>query len=304
MNSNVGLMIEGGGMRCAYSIGVLDLFLEKELEFKSVATASAGAVIAGSFISKQKKRNYDMLSHLSDNGKAISIFRFFKEKELFNMNYIFDEIPKSLFPLDFNNIKNSETELIIGTTEINTGEPVYYNEFNSLDDLNMVTRASCSLPVLASSVKYDGRELMDGGVSNPLLIEPLLERGLTKNVIILTRNFGYKKQATQLNWLYKRLFKDKHALRKLLKYRHRAYNSTMEMINELQKRGELFVIQPELPLLASRVEQDKFKLQELYMLGYRDAKKKYEDLKAFISGIPVDQFESRGAVDFRAETTN
>lgn len=46
MNLDAGLMIEGGGMRSAYSVGVLDLFLKEGLEFKSVAAASSGAVIA------------------------------------------------------------------------------------------------------------------------------------------------------------------------------------------------------------------------------------------------------------------
>ena len=43
-----------------------------------------------------------MLSHLSNNREAISIFRMLKDKELFNMNYIFDDIPTRLFPLVFN----------------------------------------------------------------------------------------------------------------------------------------------------------------------------------------------------------
>lgn len=303
MNEDTGLMIEGGGMRSAYSVGVLDLFLDEGLEFKSVATASSGAVISGSYISKQKERNFDMMSHLSDNSKAISIFRMFKKKELFNMNYIFDDIPSQLFPLDFQSIKRSATELIIGTTNINTGEPVYHDQFDSLEELSLITRASCSLPVLAPSVTYKDQELMDGGVSNPLLVEPLLERGMSKNVVILTRHVGYRKYPTRMNWFYKKLFKTKPRLIKLLKDRHITYNNTMNLINTLEEQGEIFVIQPELPLLASRIEKDKYKLQELYMLGYRDAKRKLEDLKAFISGPDKQPGEIENAINLSTENT-
>lgn len=304
MSLDAGLMIEGGGMRSAYSVGVLDLFLKEGLEFKSVAAASSGAVIAGSYISKQKERNFDMLSHLSNNREAISIFRMLKDKELFNMNYIFDDIPTRLFPLDFQSMKKSAAELIIGTTNINTGEAVYHDRFDSLEELNLITRASCSLPVFAPSVAYKGQELMDGGVSNPLLIEPLLERGLFKNVVILTRNVGYRKAPTRLNWFYRRLFKAKPKLIKMLKDRHITYNNTMNLIDRLEAQGKIFVIQPELPLLASRIEKDQYKLKELYMQGYRDAERKFEALKRFIAGTERQADELEIAVEAGLENIN
>lgn len=40
---NAGLILEGGGMRGVYTTGVLDFFLDKQIEFTSCYGVSAGA---------------------------------------------------------------------------------------------------------------------------------------------------------------------------------------------------------------------------------------------------------------------
>ena len=56
----VGLVLEGGGTRGAYTSGVLDVLLEQNFEFPTVYGISAGACNALSFISKQQRRNYEI----------------------------------------------------------------------------------------------------------------------------------------------------------------------------------------------------------------------------------------------------
>ena len=191
-------------MRCAYTAGVLDLFLDKGIEFPIVATASAGALIGSSFIAKQRERNYQILKKVSENPTSVSFLKMIQERELFGMDYIFDKIPRELVPIDFGLFQASASKFIIGTTDINTGKPFYFSQYNSMDELIRIIRASCSLPVLASSIFHNEIELMDGGVSDPIPIKPLLESGLKKNVVILTRNKGYIKKGTKLNWFFKR----------------------------------------------------------------------------------------------------
>ena len=52
---NVGLVLEGGGMKGVYTAGVLDYFIEKDLYFQRCYGVSAGACNLCSYISKQKK---------------------------------------------------------------------------------------------------------------------------------------------------------------------------------------------------------------------------------------------------------
>ena len=47
-----GLILEGGGMRGIYTAGVLDFFLEQNINFDGVVGVSAGACHGCSYLSK------------------------------------------------------------------------------------------------------------------------------------------------------------------------------------------------------------------------------------------------------------
>ena len=51
---NAGLILEGGGMRGVYTTGVLDFFLDKQIEFTSCYGVSAGACHACSYLSSRE----------------------------------------------------------------------------------------------------------------------------------------------------------------------------------------------------------------------------------------------------------
>ena len=50
---NIGLVLEGGGMRGIFTAGVLDLFLEKNVEVDNCIGVSAGALLGVNYLSKQ-----------------------------------------------------------------------------------------------------------------------------------------------------------------------------------------------------------------------------------------------------------
>ena len=64
--------------------------------------------------------------------------------------------------------------------------------------------------------------------------------------------------------------------------RHLMYNET-PYIEEKEKSGELFVIQPECDLSVSRIEKDPEKLKEAYEIGRKAAIKQLEKIKAFLA---------------------
>ena len=51
-----GLVLEGGGLRGIFTAGVLDFFLEKDVEFDGCIGVSTGSCHACSYLSKQHKR--------------------------------------------------------------------------------------------------------------------------------------------------------------------------------------------------------------------------------------------------------
>ena len=98
---DTGLVLEGGGMRGLYTTGVLDYFMERNLYLPYVIGVSAGACHATSYLSRQigrsRKANLDFL----EDPRYLSWKNYFKTKEIFGMDFVFDEIPNQLLPFDF-----------------------------------------------------------------------------------------------------------------------------------------------------------------------------------------------------------
>lgn len=67
-----GLVLEGGGMRAICTAGVLEYFLEKQIDFPYVIGVSAGSAMAASFLSKQKGRNYRVNIHYVTDSRYLS----------------------------------------------------------------------------------------------------------------------------------------------------------------------------------------------------------------------------------------
>src|SRR5690625_4380963 len=186
-----GLILEGGGMRGLYTAGVLEYFMEQDLYFPYKIGVSAGACMVASYLYRQKERNKKVILGYIEDKRYISFSNFIKKREVFGMDFIFDEIPNQLVPFDMDTYRKNSEELVIVTTDCETGQPVYFDKTNQGDDLVLLLRASSSLPFVASSVEYKGRHLLDGGIVDPIPIKKAQQDGFEKNVIILTKPEGY-----------------------------------------------------------------------------------------------------------------
>lgn len=275
-------------MRGVYTAGVLDYFMDEGLDFPLVSTSSSGAVIASSYVANQRDRNYRILDAIVRNREFISWKRLLQGKALFDMDFIFDEVPNRVVPLDFQAFSESDTKLVIATTELRTGKPVYFDAYANKDELLTVIRASSSLPVFASPVAYREMVLLDGGVSDPIPVQPALDHGFQKIVVVLTRNRGYVKKPTRLNWLYRRVFKDYPEMQRTLNARHLVYNRTMQKIREMEERNQVFIIQPKQPLTVTRFEKRTGMLRQLYRQAYREAESVKDELLRFIEQPPAE----------------
>ena len=53
----IGLVVEGGGMKCAYNAGILDAFLDHKITFDYCIGVSGGSGNVASYIAGQRGRN-------------------------------------------------------------------------------------------------------------------------------------------------------------------------------------------------------------------------------------------------------
>ena len=85
---NIGLVLEGGGTRGAYTSGVLDVFLRENLMFPTVYGISAGACNAVSYIAEQKGRNFRIFYEYITDERYLSIASLYRTGSLFGFDFI------------------------------------------------------------------------------------------------------------------------------------------------------------------------------------------------------------------------
>ncbi|MRX72289.1 patatin family protein [Bacillus lacus] len=274
-----GLVLEGGGMRGIYTAGVLEFLMEKNLYFPYVIGVSAGACHAASYLSRQRGRNKKVIIDYIKHPRYLSLQNFLKQRELFGMDFIFDDIPNIHVPFDFQAYRNGTEEFVIGTTDCETGKPVYFSREETGEDLLTYIRASSSLPFFSPVVSFKGKKLLDGGISDSVPILKSEKDGNKKNVVILTRNKGYKKSRTKMEWLLRRSYKEYPKLMETMLSRYQLYNDTTAYIEDEERKGNVFVIRPLSPMQVGRVERNPVKLEKLYEQGYHDAASRYTSLQ-------------------------
>ncbi len=279
---NAGLILEGGGMRGIYTAGVLDFFLDKNIKFDMCIGVSAGASNACSYLSGQKRRAYHINVDYAGDKRYAGMESFLKTGDFFNKAMNLDDIPNKYLPYDYDAFLKSRTKFYAVATRLGTGEPEYFRIRDLRKDLPLIW-ASSSLPLLTKKSEIDGEYYLDGGVSDSIPIRKSIDMGYDKNVVVLTREKDYRKEQTHSIAAVAAAYRRYPKFVERMRNRYIEYNETLDYIRMLEDRGGVFVIRPTRDPAIGRLEQDRGKLKELYVLGYNDAKEKYGALMEYLS---------------------
>lgn len=276
-----GLVVEGGGMRGVYTAGVLDYFMEKNLYFDDCYGVSAGACHISSYVSKQIGRSIKVTLDYINDKRYCSVNSLIKTGDMFGVEMLYDLIPNKLELYDYDTFNKFKGNFYSVVTNCKTGKAEYIKIKDMKKDI-IAVRASSSLPLLSRIVEINGKEYLDGGITDSIPIKKSIKDGHKKNVVILTRDKTYRKSKPKFLSLLKFKYKKYPNLVKAIENRYKMYNETLDFLEEEKAKNEVFIIQPKLPVKISRIEKDKDKLKELYDQGYEDAKELYEDLMKFL----------------------
>ena len=276
-----GLVLEGGGMRGLYTAGVLDWLLDKQLAFPYCIGVSAGACNAVSYISRQRGRNYRINTDYIRDKRYLSVWNFLKNKSMFGMDFIFDEIPHHLDPFDYEQFLENPCVFYAGVTDATTGKAVYFGK-EDMQGHSTVLRASSAIPVFSQPVSYKGGIYLDGGTSDPIPFRRALEDGCDRLVIVLTRPRGYRKKPESMRRIYHHMLRHYPKMIDTMDHRHEVYNVSLDEVFALETQGKAVVFAPPSEIKIDRFEKDIAVLKALYNAGYNDAKEREEKLAAFI----------------------
>lgn len=278
-----GLVLEGGSLRCLFTAGVLDVFMEAGLEFPYVAGVSAGALSALNYLSRQPGRTAQINIDYVKDSRYLSMRNLVKGgHSIFNFDFLFGELSQELIPFDWEAFAASPVRFVAVSTDCRTGEAKFHEKGKS-EDILLACRASGSMPLLAPMVRVDGSECLDGGIALPVPYRRAWEDGCQKLVVVLTRQAGYRKRPVKaMQAAYERFYRKYPRLVQALLRLEEVYNQAHEELEELDRQGKLLVIQPEVPVQVSRVERNTDKLEDLYTAGRRVAFRRLDEIKAYL----------------------
>lgn len=267
IDSRSGLVLEGGGMRGVFTCGVLDNFMDRGIRFPYTIGVSAGACNGLSYMSGQRGRAKFSNIDLLDKYHYIGFRHLITKGSIMDFNLLFEEFPMHIIPYDYERYAKCVERYEMVTTDCATGQACYFEEKNDPKRIIDIVRASSSLPYVCHIAKVDGREMLDGGIADSLPIGRARDLGYDNNVVVLTRNNGYRK-SDKPSFVPPFAYRKYPALRDALRRRNMEYNKQIALVEELEERGEIVVIRPERPIEVGRMERSIKRLTALYDEGY------------------------------------
>jgi predicted patatin/cPLA2 family phospholipase len=277
-----GLVLEGGAMRGMFTAGVCDVLMENGIDFDGCVGVSAGAAFGCNFKSKQIGRVIRYNTKYCKDKRYCSVRSLIKTGDIFGAEFCYHTIPDKLDKFDIETYNNSNIEFYVVSTDVYTGKPVYQLCNKVTDDTYEWFRASASMPMVSKPVKVGGRTMLDGGMSDSIPLEFMVNKGFEKNVVILTQPRDFTKEKASAMGLMKLSLRKYPNMIKCIENRHEMYNKQREYVFEQEKLGSAFIICPEEKLPIGRIEHDAEVLKKVYNIGRVVAEKNLDKLKEFL----------------------
>ena len=272
LGRQTGLVLEGGGMRGVFTSGVLDAFMKYELYFPYVVAVSAGACNGISYMSRQPRRaRYANIEMLRRYG-YLSLKNLLMQGSIFDPNILYERFPAEIVPFDYKVYAENPAPFEMVTTNCLTGQAEYLSEKYDARRITAIAKASSSLPYVAQITKVDGIPMLDGGIVDSIPVLRATSEGHSFNVVVMTRNKGYRSSEPDVN-IPSFIYREYPNLREALSHRVEVYNEQLEMIDRMERWGEILVIRPQRKMEVGRTCSDVVKLERLYEEGFHEGEK-------------------------------
>lgn len=279
-----GLCFSGGGIKAAAHIGALKAFEEENIKFDCVSGASSGSIIATMYaLGYNSDEMWEMFIKFAPKIKYYQWRNIFKlilglilKREIvidgLNSGKVIENIIEDICSNNnIYNINQIEMPLLISMVSLQTGivyiasskekRMMLSDKVKYIIDIPIgkAVRASCSFPVVFSPCKYQGLDLIDGGTRENLPWKELKQIGADEV-------WGITFTTT---------FKEKDCCTNIIDSATRAMELQGRELSMYEKAGidNLITINTKKISLL-----DSSKAEELYKIGYEQAKKQIKNL--------------------------
>lgn len=166
-NTTVSLALGSGGARGFAHIGVIEVLQREGFTIGSVSGSSMGALVGGIHCA-EKLDDFTQWAISLNKMETFRLMDFtFSGQGVVKGQKVMETLKSLLGEIRIEDFAKPYTAVAI---DLKTKEEVWLQQ----GDLYEVIRASSAIPSFVTPYKLNGRILVDGGVLNPLPIEPLL----------------------------------------------------------------------------------------------------------------------------------
>lgn len=279
-----GLVLEGGALRGLYTMGIVDVLIEKHIFFDGMIGVSAGAAFGCNYKSQQSGRVLRYNQRFAHDWRFCSVRSWLCTGDLFGADFGYHQVPEELDPFDFKAFNAHPTAFWLVATDVETGKAVYkqITKRMHMDEVCEWIRASSSMPLVSQYVEIYGQKLLDGGLADSIPLKFFNEQGYERNIVILTQPRSYTKQPNRLMPLMRMIYHRQPRFVETIARRHDMYNEQLRYVAEQEKMGKAFVIAPEAKLPIQHITHDPKRMQRTYDMGRQQALALLSQIKAFL----------------------
>lgn len=278
-----GLILEGGGLRGLFTAGILDSWMQTDIRFDGMIGVSAGALFGCNFKSHQIGRALRYNVKLKDDPRYMGIRTLLRTGNIVGPEFAYHIVPDEIDVFDNETYKKNPMPFYCVTTDIESGEPCYHciEEFD-YEGLEWM-RATGSMPLVSTPVPLNGHLYLDGGMTDSIPLAAFQKLGYERNVVILTRPRGYRKEASKHIWAFRLLCRKHPKIADIMKRRHEEYNKQVDYMLAQEKAGNTLLIFPDEQLNIGRIELKEEKMRMVHSNGLQKGKETISKVQDFLS---------------------
>ena len=268
MHSDIkALVIEGGGSRGVFSLGVTDTFINASYNpFNIHLGVSNGAVVQLWYLLSMTNNNLDKML-FSASKEFVKYSNILVNKSIMDFKRLYKEAHK-VYPIDFDRLQKKLRNKIfyIVVTDANTGAAEYI-ELTKENYINEMM-ATASLPILMKdSIYLKGKRKFDGGISDPLPVRKAYEMGARDIVIIRTYEKDFIRKTKLENYIASIATSSYPNISKALKVNALSYNASLSFIQNPPSDCKITQICPPKRLKTRRATINHDILRSDYQIG-------------------------------------
>ena len=279
----IGLVLEGGGMRGAYTAGVMSWFIENGYDFDLVAGISSGSVYGAMYSLRKPEALYVTSTEKAAHPRNSGLSAILHDGQVVGYDYMFDVSFKEVdFPIE--DLHTIDHEYYAGVYDLEAQETIWVSK-DDMDPEGRFIKAACTLPVMGRIVKINGKKYMDGGITTMIPIEFSMDKGCDYHVVVSTKadTFVRKPQKRITYWVMRWIYRKYPKMIESFEARTERYYEELDIVHGLIEKGNALKINPSVEMGVGRFGGNLEQYKALFALAYKDCEAKKDALDALFA---------------------